>query len=156
MKRDGVLAVPIPYGAITQPNVEQRSDSRPYADNLPGQTRKHLWFGEQLAKDSFVPLVGQTFTIITAANVSGVFDTIISCAGLSVTYNPTSVVLTITSTCAPCLADTNGDSTVNVIDLLAMLAAWGPNPGHPADINNDGNVTVIDLLAMLAAWGACP
>lgn len=26
----------------------------------------------------------------------------------------------------------------------------------PADLNGDGTVTVIDLLAMLAAWGACP
>ena len=57
---------------------------------------------------------------------------------------------------APCPAEITGDMTVNVTDLLAMLAAWGPNPGHAADINNDDTVNVIDLLAMLAAWGACP
>ena len=55
-----------------------------------------------------------------------------------------------------CLPDTNFDGSVNVIDLLALLAAWGPNPGHVADINNDDTVNVTDLLALLGAWGACP
>ncbi|MCH7545792.1 MAG: hypothetical protein IID30_05240 [Planctomycetes bacterium] len=55
-----------------------------------------------------------------------------------------------------CLADTNGDSMVNVTDLLTLLGGWGPNVGHPADFNDDGNVNVTDLLALLAAWGVCP
>lgn len=54
-----------------------------------------------------------------------------------------------------CPADLNGDDTVNVIDLLAMLTAWGPNAGHPADLNGDGTVNVLDLLMMLTAWGTC-
>ena len=45
---------------------------------------------------------------------------------------------------------------VNVADLLLLLGAWGPNPGHLADINGDGTVNVTDLLALLAAWGPCP
>ncbi len=56
----------------------------------------------------------------------------------------------------PCPADFNGDGNVNVTDLLELLAAWGPNPGHAADINEDGFVNVTDLLALLAAWGGCP
>lgn len=56
----------------------------------------------------------------------------------------------------PCPADTNIDGSVNVTDLLALLAAWGPNPDHVADFNDDGNVNVTDLLQLLAAWGACP
>ena len=60
-----------------------------------------------------------------------------------------------------CIGDTNTDGSVNVTDLLALLAGWGPNPGHPGDITGpgdvpDGTVNVIDLLALLAAWGACP
>ena len=56
-----------------------------------------------------------------------------------------------------CLGDIIGlDGTVNVTDLLALLAAWGPNPGHPADTNGDDVVNVTDLLALLAAWGPCP
>ena len=69
------------------------------------------------------------------------------------TYNTTSVVLTITSACAPCLADTNGDLVVSVIDLLDLLAAWG-TPG--VDIDGNGDTDVVDLLALLAAWGPCP
>lgn len=54
-----------------------------------------------------------------------------------------------------CPADLNNDDTVNVADLLDMLTAWGPNPGHPADLNDDGQVNVADLLLLLAVWGPC-
>ena len=39
--------------------------------------------------------------IVDAAAVIGTFDNISSCAGIDVTYNPTDVVLTITSPCLP-------------------------------------------------------
>ncbi|MHC4414708.1 MAG: M28 family peptidase [Planctomycetota bacterium] len=54
----------------------------------------------------------------------------------------------------PCPADIDGDGTVGVRDLLALLAAWG-EPGGPADVNGDGIVDLRDLLALLAAWGPC-
>jgi hypothetical protein len=54
----------------------------------------------------------------------------------------------------PCPADVNGDGTVDVLDLLAVLAAWGAT-GGPEDINGDGIVNVLDLLEVLAAWGPC-
>jgi len=56
----------------------------------------------------------------------------------------------------------NGDDTVNVQDLLAVIGAWGPcgNPSNcPADLapaNGDDVVNVQDLLAVIGAWGACP
>ncbi len=60
----------------------------------------------------------------------------------------------------PCPAEIDGDGVVDVIDLLALLAGWGPCPAQPepcpADVNGDGSVDVIDLLAVLAAWGDCP
>ena len=49
--------------------------------------------------------------------------------------------------------DLDGDGIVNVTDLLQVLAAWGPNPGHAADINGDRIVNVTDLLTLLANWG---
>ncbi len=49
----------------------------------------------------------------------------------------------------------DADGSVAVPDLLALLAAWGPNAGHPADLDGDGMVAVPDLLTMLAAWGPC-
>ena len=52
--------------------------------------------------------------------------------------------------------DVNGDGTVEVQDLLAILAAWGecaPPPATcPADFDDDGFVGVSDLLVVLAGW----
>ena len=55
-----------------------------------------------------------------------------------------------------CPSDFDLSGEVNVTDLLLLLGAWGPNPGHVADINGDGSVNVTDLLTLLAAWGPCP
>jgi hypothetical protein len=55
---------------------------------------------------------------------------------------------------APCPADVDGSGTVDVSDLLAVLAAWGGSDPD-ADLNGDGNVDVTDLLNLLAAWGPC-
>jgi hypothetical protein len=60
------------------------------------------------------------------------------------------------SQAAPCPADINGDSLVNVDDLFAVLSAWGPCPGCPEDITGDGNVNVDDLFEVLNGWGPCP
>jgi bacillopeptidase F len=49
--------------------------------------------------------------------------------------------------------DVNGDGSVNVIDLLLLLDAWGPCPGCPEDVNGDGIVNVIDMLLLLDNWG---
>ncbi|MHC4080877.1 MAG: hypothetical protein ACYS15_14645 [Planctomycetota bacterium] len=57
---------------------------------------------------------------------------------------------------SPCPWDTDGDNEVGVTDFLDMLAAWGPNPGHPADFDGDGQVGVTDFLELLANWGPCP
>ncbi|MCZ6611021.1 MAG: hypothetical protein O6941_00170, partial [Planctomycetota bacterium] len=56
----------------------------------------------------------------------------------------------------PCPWDLNGSGDVGILDLLALLAAWGPNPGDPADFDGDGIVGILDLLTLLANWGACP
>ncbi len=49
-----------------------------------------------------------------------------------------------------------GDGIVGITDLLVLLAACGPNPGHPADFDGDGNVGIVDFLVLLANWGPCP
>ncbi len=60
-----------------------------------------------------------------------------------------------------CPADITGpdsapDGVVNVLDLLAVLSAWGQTGDVPEDINGDSIVDVLDLLAVLSAWGPCP
>ena len=52
-----------------------------------------------------------------------------------------------------CVADFNNDGSVNTLDVLAFLNAWGA--GDPsADINGDGTVNTLDVLAFLNLWGA--
>ncbi len=56
----------------------------------------------------------------------------------------------------PCAGDIDGDDEVGILDLLALLAAWGANPGHAADLDGDGVVGILDFLSLLDAWGPCP
>jgi hypothetical protein len=53
-----------------------------------------------------------------------------------------------------CLADTNGDGTVDVTDLINVILAWGQAKSE-ADVNFDGIVDVQDLVAVILAWGTC-
>jgi hypothetical protein len=54
-----------------------------------------------------------------------------------------------------CPADVTGDGTVDVLDLLQLLDAWGDCPDCPEDVNGSGAVDVFDLLDLLDAWGPC-
>jgi glucose/arabinose dehydrogenase len=64
----------------------------------------------------------------------------------------------------PCPADiasaANGqtDGQVNLYDLLAVFASWGPiggGSGNPANINGDHTVDSDDVEELLDAWGPC-
>jgi hypothetical protein len=85
---------------------------------------------------------------VVAANVDGVGgdDLIVANGGAS--------FLSILDNCAvlPVPGDATGDGIVDVEDLLAVLAAWGPCNGCPADVNDDGVVDVGDILIVLANW----
>lgn len=54
----------------------------------------------------------------------------------------------------PTPGDVDGDGTVGLADLLAVLAQWGACGGGtcPADVDDDGIVGLSDLLVVLAAW----
>ncbi len=54
-----------------------------------------------------------------------------------------------------CLWDLDANGSVGILDLLALLAAWGTDPGGPPDFDGDGTVGILDLLALLANWGPC-
>ncbi|MCZ6492796.1 MAG: hypothetical protein O6933_01830, partial [Planctomycetota bacterium] len=57
---------------------------------------------------------------------------------------------------APCPWDLDGTGSVGILDLLALLAVWGTDPGGPPDFDGDGTVGILDLLTLLANWGPCP
>ncbi|MBT7658315.1 MAG: hypothetical protein HN568_07915, partial [Phycisphaerae bacterium] len=49
--------------------------------------------------------------------------------------------------------DLNGDGTVDVNDLLVIIAGWGVCSGEcPADLSGDGLVDVSDILLLLSYW----
>jgi hypothetical protein len=57
-----------------------------------------------------------------------------------------------------CAADLSGDGMVNVVDLIALMDAWGACDACqacPADLSGDCTVTTVDLAALIGAWGAC-
>ena len=73
---------------------------------------------------------------------------------LQVTVGPGTYRVRVTVLdCAASAYDLDGNCGVGVLDLLALLAAWGPNPDHPADFNGDGVVNILDLLSLLVNWG---
>ncbi|MCH8343840.1 MAG: hypothetical protein IH983_07620 [Planctomycetes bacterium] len=55
-----------------------------------------------------------------------------------------------------CPWDLDGTGSVGILDLLALLEAWGTDPGGPPDFDGDGTVGILDLLMLLANWGLCP
>ncbi len=53
------------------------------------------------------------------------------------------------------LGDMNGDSGINILDLLWMASVMGPASGDAAkaDVNGDGQVNILDLLKVAANIG---
>lgn len=52
--------------------------------------------------------------------------------------------------------DLTGDGTVGMIDMLILLAQWGPCDlcaDCPADLDGDCQVDITDLLILLSSWG---
>ena len=54
-----------------------------------------------------------------------------------------------------CAGDIDFSGGVDVADLLALIASWGPCEACPADFDASGSVDVTDLLTLIAAWGPC-
>ncbi len=55
-----------------------------------------------------------------------------------------------------CTGDINGDETVDVNDILLLLAAWGGDcDGCPSDVDGNGTLDVNDVLELLSNFGDC-
>lgn len=61
---------------------------------------------------------------------------------------------TMPCACPADIAPIPNDQTVNVDDLLAVIASWG-KPGCVGDIDGNNVANVDDLLAVINAWGPC-
>ncbi len=44
----------------------------------------------------------------------------------------------------------------DILDLLALHAAWGTDPSGPPDFDGDRAVGILNLMTLLANWGPCP
>ena len=56
-----------------------------------------------------------------------------------------------------CPEDVTGDDTVDLADLLAVLADFGSSGTLLTDVDGNGDVDLADLLAVLAEFGNdCP
>jgi T5SS/PEP-CTERM-associated repeat protein len=89
--------------------------------------------------DGFMPSIGQMFTILTADNVIGEFDTepfpTASNFGFDVIYNAQSVVLLVVSALS---GDYNGNGTVDAADYTL----WRDNLGSGTSLANDDTAGV--------------
>jgi len=54
-----------------------------------------------------------------------------------------------------CPTDIDGNGSTDVLDLLAVLGAWGECEGCPEDIDGNGFCDVHDVLGVIGEWGAC-
>ena len=53
-----------------------------------------------------------------------------------------------------CIADLDGDGSVNVADLLTIIDNWGESSSH-GDLDGDHFVGIQDLLLLIGLWGSC-
>jgi hypothetical protein len=63
--------------------------------------------------------------------------------------------LTIGTTAMDCPGDINADGVVNSLDLVDVLATWGPCTNCDEDFDFSGVVNVYELTTILANWGNC-
>ena len=55
-----------------------------------------------------------------------------------------------------CPWDLDASGAVGILDLLALIAQWGSDPGGSPDFDGDGIVGLFDMLTLVANWGPCP
>ena len=52
----------------------------------------------------------------------------------------------------PIPGDANGDGFVGILDVLVVIADWGPCDGCAGDQNEDGQASILDILLIIANW----
>jgi hypothetical protein len=55
-----------------------------------------------------------------------------------------------------CVADFNGDGSVNILDVLGFINTWNVQ-GPGSDFNGDGSINILDVLGFINTWNlGCP
>jgi len=67
---------------------------------------------------------------------------------IGVYFNTTAVV-------SNCPEDLDGDGSIAIGDILALISAWG-TVNEAYDLDGSGVVDIGDILIIVSAWGACP
>jgi hypothetical protein len=52
----------------------------------------------------------------------------------------------------PMPGDVDGDGIVGILDILVVIADWGPCDGCAGDANEDGGADILDILFVIANW----
>ncbi len=106
---------------------------------------------------SFIPAVGEEFTILTTPSRTGEFASVSGSGQYEVIYATNSVKIRVVASPNP--GDIDGSGSVDVVDLLWLIDAFGAvltdsayNPD--CDLDGDGVVDVIDLLTLIDFWPA--
>ena len=107
--------------------------------------------------NGFVPQAGDTFRIATAQGGLNSFGFDLPKLPPPLIWHVIQDTQTVKLRVGPIPGDLDGDGSVGIIDLLTLLAAWGPCPDPPqdcsADLDDDTTVAILDLLILLANWG---
>ncbi len=107
-----------------------------------------------LVDPGFTPDIGDTFDIVTAPALSGVFSTLTIPDGYEVEYEANRARLVFAGTVSDCPADFSGDGMVDSEDLATLLAGWDMD--GPSNLDGKGVTDSSDLAIVLASWGPCP
>ncbi|MCP3903032.1 MAG: hypothetical protein GY715_05285 [Planctomycetes bacterium] len=125
---------------------------------LGGWLRVHLLPG-------VAPDHDDVFTIVTAEELDGVFANALSFVDVegpgrfAVVYDYDAAPPTVTLTGyvpTKCPGDVNGSGEAGIIDLAAVLSAWGTTGYSPWDVDDSGDVGFADVMAVFESWGPCP
>jgi len=103
------------------------------------------------------PASGQSYTILTAANVIGNFSQVNVPAGMTVTYTPTAVIVQAPGVLCPADIDPDGgNGAVNIDDYTEVILNWGASGTAPqGDTDGDGLVNINDYTNVILNWGDC-
>ncbi|MBG80316.1 MAG: hypothetical protein CMJ39_06370 [Phycisphaerae bacterium] len=122
------------------------------------------FYWHQAAAGSSLPVTGCTITNNYAKNTGGGIQSLIGRPPIVFTDStlcdnePQQIVGPFIdnggNTLCVCPADINDNQSVDINDILVIVAQWGTD-GPQGDINMDGTVDIADLLEAIDAFGPC-